>query len=190
MAARLRRWLLGLATAGLLVAAGPAAADSAADLFAGFQSKSKDPIQVDAKTLEIFEQDKQRISVFSGNVTVRRGDTILKATTIKLFSDSAAKATSSSAFTRMEASGTVYVNSGDQTVTGNNAVVDMKAQTITMTGDVVLSQGTSVLTGDRLVVNLATGRAKLDQAPGKRIQGVFTPDDNKTPGSKAPGATP
>ena len=40
------------------------------DVFTGFQSNSKDPIQVDAKTLETYEEGKQRISVFSGDVVV------------------------------------------------------------------------------------------------------------------------
>src|SRR5882724_2836234 len=62
------------------------AAQSGSDLFTGFQANSKDPIQVDAKTLEIYEENKQRISVFSGNVVVTRGPTILKATSMKLFS--------------------------------------------------------------------------------------------------------
>ena len=58
--------------AGLSLAASPALADAASDLFAGFQAKSKDPIQVDAQALEVHEEGTQRISVFSGGVTVLR----------------------------------------------------------------------------------------------------------------------
>src|SRR5215216_4428645 len=89
-------------------AAGPQPAGG--DIFTGFQSNSKDPIQVDAKTLETYEEGKQRISVFSGNVVVTRGPTVLKATTMKLFSaiggkDAGAKdpaAKKSGGFTRIE----------------------------------------------------------------------------------------
>ena len=166
----------GLTAAALLVAvafAAPAGAATTADLFAGFQSKSTDPVEVDATTLEVYEEGDQRISVFSGGVTVRRGETLMKAATIKLFSNLDTK--SADAFTRIEADGDIFVKSGEQTVTGASAVVDMKSNTITVSGGVVLSQGANVITGNRLVVNLITGRARVEQAPGQQIRGVFSP---------------
>ena len=113
----------------LVAVPGPAGA-ATADLFNGFQAKSKDPVQVDAGVLEISEQGKQRISVFKGNVVVRRGKTVLKAAMIKLYSD--LKSTTPEGFTRIEASGGVFVSSGEQTVTGKTAVVDMTTHTITV----------------------------------------------------------
>lgn len=153
----------------------PAAAQAAADIFAGFQAKSTDPIQVDADVLEVYEEDNQRIAVFSGNVEVRRGATVLTAKSIKLFSSLDADLPSEDTFSRIEAGGGVYVSSGGQTVTGSTAVVDMLKQTITVAGNVVLTQGKNVITGRSLVVNLATGRARIEQEPGKQIRGVFTP---------------
>ena len=158
-----------------LAAASAGVADAAtADLFTGFQAKSNDPVQVDATVLEITEKDKQRISVFSGNVVVTRGKTVLKAEKIMLFSDLDNK--TAEGFTRIEATGGVYVSSDEQTVTGKTAVVDMKSQTITVSGGVVLSQGTNVITGSRLLVNLATGQARVEQEAGKQIRGIFTPE--------------
>jgi lipopolysaccharide export system protein LptA len=61
----------------------------------------------------------------------------------------------------------------------------MGKQTITMTGNVILSQGPNVITGDRLVVDLATGKARVEQSAGKPIRGVFTP--GKGGGLAAPG---
>ena len=179
----------GCARAGLMVVAMtlmalPASGQST-DIFKGFSSKSKAPIEVDAETLEIIEEGTQRISTFAGGVTVRRGNTTMKAATIKLYSDK--DSDDSNAFTRMEATGTVYVNSGNQTVTGNNAVVDNKAQTITLAGNVVLSQGKNVIVGERLVINMATGSARVEQTQGKRIQGVFNPNVAKP---KKPAETP
>jgi lipopolysaccharide export system protein LptA len=160
-------WLIAIV---LTAACGPAGAETAADLFSGFQAKSSDPVQVDAESLEVYEQGKQRVSVFSGHVVVTRGDTRLEAATITLYSD--AGATRVDAFNRIEADGGVFVKSKDQTVTGNKAVVDMNANTITVSGKVVLSQGGNVLTGSQLVVNLATGRARLE---GGQVRGLFTP---------------
>lgn len=165
----------GLAVLGFIaMLAMPAVASaqsSASDLFSGFQTQSKDPVEVNSETLEVYEQGKERVTVFSGGVTVRRGKTTLKAATITLYS--ALETTSADAFTRIEAAGKIWVNSGDQTVTGSNAVVDMKSKTITVSGGVVLTQGTNILTGTRLVVNLATGRARVEGA----TRGVFSPGE-------------
>jgi lipopolysaccharide export system protein LptA len=164
----------------------PAGAQSGGDIFTGFQANSKDPVQVDAKTLEIYEENKQRISVFSGDVVVTRGPTVLKATSMKLYSDlggkdaggkpAGKKEPKTGGFTRIEAVGPVRVTSGESSITGANAVVDMKAQLMTLTGNVVLTRGKDVATGDRLTVDLRTGRAKIDQAPGKPIRVLISPD--------------
>lgn len=173
---------LAILFASAFVLSVPAGAEQAGELFSGFGAKSKDPIHVDAETLEIYEEGDQRISVFSGSVNVVRGNSTLKAAKLKLFSNKDSKTDDDSAFTRMEASGSVYVNSKNQTVTGQSAVVDNKAQTITMVGNVVLTQGKNVIVGDKLVIDMATGRARVIQTPGKRIQGMFTPDEKKGKG--------
>jgi lipopolysaccharide export system protein LptA len=180
--------VLGCLRAGLMViaiglAASPAAEAAAADLFKGFQAKSTDPIQVDAGVLEISEQGKQRISIFKGNVVVRRGNTTLKADMIKLYSDT--NATTAEGFTRIEATGGVFVSSGEQTVTGKTATVDMKSHVITVDGGVVLSQGSNVITGSRLLVNLTTGQARVEQEAGKQIRGIFSPQDGGVGGTTA-----
>ncbi len=185
------RLLLPALLAATLFAALPAHAQST-DLFTGFSKKGDGPIEVDAKTLEIVEEDDQRISTFSGGVTVRRGDTTMKAAQIKLFSSKDSEAGDQSGFNRMEATGTVYVNSGKQTVTGSQAVVDNKAQTIVLSGNVVLSQGKDVLAADRLVIDMATGNARVEQTPGKTIRMVITPDvkKNKAGDGQGDGAAP
>jgi lipopolysaccharide export system protein LptA len=178
---------IGLALAAALLAVSSARSASAqasgGDIFSGFQANSKDPVQVDAKTLEIYGENKQRISVFSGNVVVTRGSTIMKAIKMKLYSatggksiaDKAAKGAKSSAFTRIEATGPVHLTSGDQAVSGDNAVVDMKTQLLTLTGKVVLVRGKDVASGHRLVVDLRTGKATFAEAPGIPVHVYIDP---------------
>jgi lipopolysaccharide export system protein LptA len=175
--------VLGQAAIGLgaVLALSPAddvSAAQTASLFTGFQAKSDDPIQIDAAKLEITEEGDQRISVFSGNVIVRRGDTVLRAKTLRIYSDLNDNRPRNQAFSRIEATGDVEVKSGKQTATGSTVVVDMGNQTITMSGTVVLRDGANVITGDRLVVDLASGRARVEQAAGQPIRGVFTPDSD------------
>lgn len=168
-----------LMLAAVAACAVPASAEEAADMFAGFQAKSTDPIEVNAASLEVYEEGKQRISVFSGGVTVKRGNTTMKAGEIKLYSPT--EASSANAFTRIEATGKIWVSSGNQKVTGASAVVDMPSNTITVAGGVVLSQGPNVISGSRLVVDLKSGRARVEQAPGQQIRGVFAPGNVAVP---------
>ena len=179
----IRKAAIGIGIAFVFLTAGEVAGAPTSELFTGFQTRSDAPIQIDAAQLEISEEGDQRISVFSGNVIVRRGDTVLRANTIRIFSDLSDTRPKNEAFSRIEATGNVEVKSGDQTVTGSTVVVDMGKQTITMSGTVVLKQGANVITGDRLVVDLATGKARVEQAAGKPIRGVFTPGA----GTLAPG---
>ena len=78
---------------------------------------------------------------------------------------------------RLEAHGGVVVTQKDQTATGKLAVYDMKTSTVTLTGNVVMTQGKSVLRGDRLVVNLTTGvsRVESDKRGSGRVEGLFQP---------------
>lgn len=167
----MQRLALFLAAA---LAAAPltAHAQSAGDLFSGLQAQSSDPIEVKSDALEVYDDGTQRITLFTGGVTVTRGNTTLKAAEIKLFSP--LETENPEAFTRIEASGKILVNSGAQTVTGETAVVDMESNTITVSGGVVLTQGNNILTGTRLVVNLATGRARVEGS----TRGVFSPQSN------------
>jgi lipopolysaccharide export system protein LptA len=178
---RLGRLALALAAATVLAGSAHAANGS----FLGFQTQSADPINVTSDTLEVYDEGAQRISIFSGKVKVVRGPTTMTAATMKLFSSTAAGATSG--FTRIEADGKINVTSEGQTLTGDKAVVDNIANTITVTGNVVMSQGGSVIAGDRLVVDMITGRVKVEQSKGQQIRGVFAPGDVNMAGPSAGG---
>ena len=63
-----------------------------------------------------------------------------------------------------EARGDVTVVSKDQNASGDLGVYDMKTKTITLTGNVVISQGKNVVRGERVVVNTVTGDARVNPA--------------------------
>ena len=51
--------------------------------------------------------------------------------------------------------------SKDQNASGDLGVYDMKTKTVTLTGNVVVSQGKNVVRGERVVVNTETGDARV-----------------------------
>ena len=56
----------------------------------------------------------------------------------------------------------MIVVSKDQNASGDLGVYDMKTKTVTLTGNVLVSQGKNVVRGERVVVNTETGDARLD----------------------------
>jgi lipopolysaccharide export system protein LptA len=155
------------------VLSAPAAAQE--NLMEGFETGSSAPIEIDADSLEVAEEETARVSTFSGNVTVRRGPTTLKAAKIIIYSDPGEIKQDADLFNRIEATGGVFVNSGEQTATGDRASFNMKSRVVTLSGNVVLTQGTNVINGDQLVVDLNSGRARIERTGGTQIRGVFTP---------------
>jgi lipopolysaccharide export system protein LptA len=87
---------------------------------------------------------------------------------------------------RAEAKGDVFVTQKDQTASGENAVYDLKSETIVMTGNVVLTQGPQVLRGGKMVVELKTGLYRFDG----RVEMLANPSAAKEKDSKAAPAQP
>ena len=88
---------------------------------------------------------------------------------------------------RLEAHGGVVVTQKEQTATGDLGVFDMKANTVTLTGNpVVMTQGQNVLRGEKLVVDLTSGVSRVESNKGGqgRVQGLFQPGSS---GLEKPG---
>jgi len=166
-ARRFSIFILALATAAL-----SAHAQDFGAAFSGFDTGSDDPIQIEADSLEV--RDPEKLAVYSGNVRVRQGGTILETPALQVFytGEPTAAGAPGSAVARIEAGPRVTVRSGDQTASGERAVLDMTQDLITMSGNVVLTQGPNVVRGERLVVNLATRQGRIE---GNRVQTLITP---------------
>ncbi len=149
----------------------------------GFSQNRDKPIQIDAATLEM--RDKDKAATFSGDVKVVQGDTTMRCKTLVVFYDNDQSAsapkpamksatpgpTGSSSIRKLEAKGGVIVTQKDLTVTGDTGVFDMRANTVTMVGNVLLTKEKNVLKGDRLVVDLTTGVSRVESK--SRVQGSF-----------------
>ncbi len=78
---------------------------------------------------------------------------------------------------RLEARGSVVVTQKEQTATGDLGIFDMRTNTVTLTGNVVMTTGQNVLRGDRLVVDLTSGVSRVESGKNGhgRVQGLFQP---------------
>jgi lipopolysaccharide export system protein LptA len=89
-----------------------------------------------------------------------------------------------SAIKRLEADGNVIVTSADQKATGSKGVFDMTTNQATLTGDVVLNQGESVIRGKQLVVDMKTGVARVIGG----TSGLFVPSKDQAAAGAKSGA--
>ena len=178
VAAALAAWLAGAAGAAAQTAPAQKPAAQTGRLpqaFQGLGVNSDKPIEFEAEALEVREQE--RVAIFSGNVVVRQDATVLK--TARLVVTYAGEGTGEGAqqVKRLEASGKVLVSSGPQTASGDAAVFDTEKNTIVVTGNVVLTQGENVIRGPRLVIDIASGQARME---GGRVQMLIEPKSLKS----------
>ena len=175
-----RAWCICLAIAlavmlgGAAWAQSPAPAKGIPNAVQGFSKNRDKPVQIEAATLEV--RDKDKTATFSGNVHVVQGDTTMRCKVLVVHYDSNTPgpmkaatpgAGGSQQISRLEAKGGVIVTQAEQTATGDTGLFDMKSNTITLLGNVVVSQGGNVVRGERLVVDMTTGVSKVDAGASK-----------------------
>jgi lipopolysaccharide export system protein LptA len=198
------------ALASLLLAAVPATAHAqSAGGFSGFGGSSGGPIQIEASELEVRDKEGVAIFtgdvvVKQGETTLETAKLVVhyvgggqgadgggggkkKAAAGAAEPAAAAPAAGGAApvagsqeIDRLEASGKVLVTSKDQTASGDSATYDGKTEVLELRGDVVLTQGKNVVRGDRLVVEMATGRARV-LSTNRRVQMLLTPGSETKP---------
>ena len=144
--------------------------------FGGFDTGSEDPIQIEADKLEV--RDPEKLAIYTGNVKVRQGGTVMESPELKVFYQQGGPEPGApgSQVTRIEAGPKVLISSAKQTASGGQAVLDMAQEVITVTGNVVLTQGENIVRGQKLVVNLKTKQGRME---GGRVQTLITPGGSK-----------
>lgn len=170
--------VLGLGTA-------PALAQSkATSQLSGLKLSGDKPIQIESDKLEVRQAD--NVAVFTGNVSVVQGPTLLKAgkMTVYYVKDADAKdaqaagaaMTGSANIDRLEVANKVYIKSDDQVATGDSGTFDMKTEVLVLSGSkVVLSQGDNVLVGCKLTVEMKSGLAQVDACGGRVMMSITPP---------------
>ncbi len=168
----------------------------------GFSQNRDQPVHIEAATLEV--RDKDKVATFSGDVRVKQGDTGMRCKSLVVFYEQGAENSGKTLqaaspgpggqqkIKRLEARGGVVVTQKDQTATGETGVFDMKSNTVTLSGSVVMTQGQNVLRGDRLVVDLTSGVSRVESGKNGqgRVQGLFLPGSGGfDPKSVLPGGT-
>jgi lipopolysaccharide export system protein LptA len=182
--------MAALLAAAIIGAAMPAAAQI---------GKSGGPVDIESDQLQVI--DAERKAVFTGNVDAQQGDSRLKARLLTVYfgnkptaapgaSAGEALGASFGEIERLVAEGDVLYLTPTERARGDVGVYEMKTDQITLTGGVIVTRGDNIIKGDRMIIDVATGKTTISSnavsAGGKkppRVRGVFQP-------SQKPGAAP
>ena len=164
------RFLSGLIAALIVFGTGTGHAQGTRIDLGSLEHDTSLPVEVSSNSLSIANENGR--AVFDGDVVVVQGPMRLGADRIEV---AYAQADGGSTDIReMLATGGVTFTNGTDAAEAREAIYSPEDGALIMTGDVVLTQGLGVISGDRLVVDLGAGTGVMEG----RVRTVFQTDDN------------
>ncbi|MBB04517.1 LptA/OstA family protein [Pseudooceanicola sp.] len=133
----------------------PVAGLTQATAFGGGQVDPEAPVEVESDELKVNQTD--GTAEFLGNVVIVQGEMRLAAPRVLVVYDESGERIS-----RLQATGGVTLVSGEDAAEAERADYDIDNGNVVMQGDVLLVQGNSTLTSQKMTVNLQTGQAQMD----------------------------
>jgi lipopolysaccharide export system protein LptA len=162
----------------LLVALLALAIPASAQTLAGSALRGHDtrqPVDVNADRVEVLDREAQ--AIFSGSVRVRQGSLNLQSNRVRVLYTR--QGAGDPQIRRLDADGAVRLTSPSEQASARFAIYDVDNRLITLIGDVRLSNAETSVRGNRLVIDLDSGRSTLDGGAtagqgASRVQGRFT----------------
>ena len=142
------------------------------------------PIAISSDMLELKQEEE--IAVFAGNVDAIQGEMHLRSQSLEVYyaSEENGGTKPPNSVTRMRAFGRVFLSSPEETAEGDWADYDVTVSAITLHDNVLLTRGKNVLCGQKLDMDLDSGRSVLRGGCGNspnnkgRVQGLFYPAES------------
>jgi lipopolysaccharide export system protein LptA len=147
--------------------AGPALAQEAKVDFGGLKQDTTLPVNVEADSLAVNNADGS--AVFTGNVAVAQGDMKMTAAEVRVEYGADGKGIS-----KLHASGGVTLSNAAEAAEAQEALYTIDSGTVVMTGNVLLTQGGSTLSGQKLTIHLKDGTGVMEG----RVSTTFVPGGN------------
>lgn len=130
------------------------------------------PVEVSADSLSVDQRTGQ--AVFDGNVLVVQGDVRISAGRVLVVYSKDAEG-NASGIDRLEADGGVTFVTATDAAEAREAVYSVEDGLVTLSGEVLLTQGQNAISGERLVIDLSSGTGRMEG----RVRTVFgTGGDN------------
>ena len=133
------------------------------------QDGAAETVTINSDRMEL-DQQKNTI-IYMGNVVTVRGNVIMKSETLTLTYNPELKR-----LTEVVAEGNLEVTQGDRIATGAKAVFNSENNSVVLTGDPVIRQGNSQVSGCRIILFIKEDRGIIDGGC-QRVKAVIFPDE-------------
>ena len=143
----------------------PVTAQSVA--FGGLKQDTTLPVEIQADSLTVNQADGS--ASFSGNVLIGQGTMRLSAGLVRVEYGPDGKK-----IANLHASGGVTLANDTDAAEAREAVYTIDSGVVVMSGDVILTQGASAISGQKLVIDLKAGTGSMEG----RVKTVFQPGGN------------
>ncbi|MBL27541.1 MAG: hypothetical protein CMM50_08350 [Rhodospirillaceae bacterium] len=159
---------------------------------------SSQPIEIIADAMEW--QQEQRIAIARGHADAVQGEYRLRADQLTAYLGDAENGTGANGgagngdggdalgeIRRIDATGNVFLSTPRETAQGSAGVYDVVNGVVVLTGNVVLTRDDNIIRGERLVLDLESGKSRIESpnAPGTttgadgRVRALFLPQNAK-----------
>ncbi len=135
-----------------------------------FEFNKKEPIYITSDWMEV-DQKKNTIT-YKGRVVTIQSEMTMRSETLTAVFDPEMKQ-----MKQIIAEGKVNAVQGNRIATGDKAIFDDKAKTVTLTGNPVMRQGNSQVTGSRIIYYIDQDRAVAEGKDSVRVQVTIFPEE-------------
>jgi lipopolysaccharide export system protein LptA len=135
-----------------------------------FEFNKKEPIYITSDWMEV-DQKKNTIT-YKGRVVTIQSEMTMRSETLTAVYDPEMKQ-----IRQIIAEGKVNAVQGNRMATGDKAIFDEKAKTVTLTGNPVMRQGHSQVTGSRIIYYIDQDRAVAEGKDSVRVQVTIFPEE-------------
>ena len=134
-------------------------------------SNKKDPILITSDRMEVDRQ--KNILIYQGHVVTIQRDMTMRSDKLTTYFDSDLQQIKEA----IAEGKLVQVTQGDRVATGTKAVFDGVAQTMTMTGNPMMRQGNSQVSGERIIYFMTEDRMIVESGKDRRVEGTIFPEE-------------
>ncbi len=155
--------------------------------------RSDAPIEITSAQASYLQNEGR--GVYTGSVVATQGDSRITTDKLTVICQTGpatgGEAPACEAIERLVAEGNIYYTAPDVRIKGDLAQYDYPSDTITITGDVILSRGADgVVRGKRVVYNVGEGRTLITGTQQDRVTSIFTPARRDPAPAPAPATPP
>lgn len=129
------------------------------------------PISVDARSMEL--QSKERLVIFTGEVTAVKGEMTINADRIEV------RSTEEQQIKQVTASGNVRLRKGEIAAVAGAADYNLETDVAVLSGEPKVWRGRDAVSGEKISINFTDGRISVEKASA-----VLFPQETKPGGIK------